>query len=77
MHSLQTAGKACQPHARDGVKLGGQELESPMSTFPNSLDAMNPLASVIVLQYNPEKLTRTFQAKDVRADVEIVRKPCG
>ena len=40
-----------------------------MSTFPNSprlqkgalvgLDPMNPLASVIVLQYNPEEVTRT------------------
>lgn len=41
-----------------------------MSTFPNSprlqkgalvgLDPMNPLASVIVFQYNPETLTRTL-----------------
>jgi hypothetical protein len=41
-----------------------------MSTFPNSprlqkgalvgLDPINPLASVIVFQYNPEKLTRTL-----------------
>jgi hypothetical protein len=41
-----------------------------MSTFPNSprlqkgalvgLDPMNPLASVIVFQYNPEKVTRSL-----------------
>lgn len=44
-----------------------------MTTFPNSprlikgaivgLDLFNPLASVIVFQYNPDKLTRTLQAQ--------------
>jgi hypothetical protein len=44
-----------------------------MSTFPNSprllkgaligVDFFNPLASVIVFQYNPEKLTRTLTAR--------------
>lgn len=44
-----------------------------MTTFPNSpqvqkgaiigLDPFNPLASVIVFQYNPEKLTRTLTAQ--------------
>ncbi len=44
-----------------------------MTTFPNSprllkgalvgIDPFNPLASVIVFQYNPETLTRTFQVQ--------------
>lgn len=44
-----------------------------MTTFPNSprllkgaivgIDIFNPLASVIVFQYNPETLTRTLQAQ--------------
>jgi hypothetical protein len=44
-----------------------------MSTFPNSprvqkgaligLDPFNPLASIIVFQYNPETLTRTLRAR--------------
>ena len=46
-----------------------------MSTFPNSprllkgaivgIDLFNPLASIIVLQYNPESLTRTIQPQTV------------
>jgi contractile injection system tube protein len=48
-----------------------------MSTFPNSprlqkgalvgLDPVNPLASVIVFQYNPEKLTRTVAPQSASA----------
>jgi hypothetical protein len=44
-----------------------------MTTFPNSpkllkgaligVDPFNPLASVVVFQYNPEKLTRTLRAR--------------
>jgi hypothetical protein len=44
-----------------------------VTTFPNSprlikgaiigVDPFNPLASVVVFQYNPEKLTRTLQAQ--------------
>jgi len=44
-----------------------------MSTFPNSprllkgaiigLDPFNPLASVIVFQYNPESLSRTLKVQ--------------
>lgn len=44
-----------------------------MTTFPNSprlmkgaiigVDPFNPLASVIVFQYNPDKVTRTLQAQ--------------
>lgn len=44
-----------------------------MTTFPNSprlikgaiigVDPFNPVASVVVFQYNPEKLTRTLQAQ--------------
>jgi hypothetical protein len=44
-----------------------------MSTFPNSprlqkgaligLDPVNPLASIIIFQYNPETLTRTLRAR--------------
>jgi hypothetical protein len=46
-----------------------------MTTFPNSprllkgaivgIDEFNPLASVIVFQYNPDTLTRTLQAQAV------------
>jgi hypothetical protein len=48
-----------------------------MSTFPNSprlqkgaligLDPFNPLASVILFQYNPETLTRTLRARSTSA----------
>ena len=44
-----------------------------MTTFPNSprlqkgaligLDKFNPLASVIIFQYNPETMTRTIRAR--------------
>ena len=44
-----------------------------MTTFPGSprllkgaivgIDPFNPLASVMVVQYNPETLTRTLQAR--------------
>lgn len=44
-----------------------------MTTFPNSprlqkgaligLDPVNPLASIIVFQYNPETLSRTLRAR--------------
>src|SRR5215813_7154971 len=53
-----------------------QELikrEEPMTTFPGSprlqkgaiigLDPFNPLASIIVFQYNPDTLTRTLTAQ--------------
>ena len=46
-----------------------------MSSFPNSprllkaaivgIDLFNPLASIIVLQYNPESLTRTIQPQTI------------
>ena len=46
-----------------------------MSAFPNSprllkaaivgIDLFNPLASIIVLQYNPESLTRTIQPQTI------------
>src|SRR5829696_7067430 len=48
-----------------------------MSTFPGSpktqkgaivgIDPVNPLASVIVFQYNPDTLTRTLQAQTIGA----------
>lgn len=48
-----------------------------MTTFPNSprlqkgaligLDPFNPLASVVIFQYNPETITRTLQARTVPA----------
>jgi hypothetical protein len=51
-----------------------------MSTFPNSprlqkgalvgLDPMNPLASVIVFQYNPEKLTRSLTPQSAGTKAE-------
>ena len=51
-----------------------------MSTFPNSprlqkgalvgLDPMNPLASVIVFQYNPEKLTRSLAPQSAGTKAE-------
>jgi hypothetical protein len=50
-----------------------------MSTFPCSpkvmkdtiirLDPINPLASVIIFQYNPDTLTRTFQMRVVESEV--------
>jgi len=49
-----------------------------MSTFPNSplllkgaiigVDKFNPLASIIVFQYNPDTLTRTLTAQTVGGD---------
>ena len=49
-----------------------------MSTFPGSpkvqkgaivgLDRFNPLASVIVFQYNPDTLTRSFTAQSAKGD---------
>ena len=49
-----------------------------MSSFPGSprvqkgaiigLDPLNPLASVIVFQYNPDKLTRTLQVQAASGD---------
>ena len=49
-----------------------------MSTFPNSprvlkgaiigVDLFNPLASVVVFQYNPDTLTRTLQAQTAGAE---------
>ena len=46
-----------------------------MTTFPGSpktqkgalvgLDPVNPLASVVVFQYNPDTLTRTLQVQGV------------
>lgn len=48
-----------------------------MTTFPNSprlqkgaligLDPFNPLASVVIFQYNPETITRTLRARTVPA----------
>jgi hypothetical protein len=50
-----------------------------MTTFPNSprlakgaligIDLFNPLASVIIFQYNPETLTRTITAQTGEAEV--------
>src|SRR4051794_25635755 len=51
-----------------------------MSTFPNSprvqkgailgLDPFNPLASVIVFQYNPDTLTRTLTAQSTGGNAD-------
>jgi Contractile injection system tube protein len=54
--------------------------EEPMTTFPGSprllkgaivgLDPFNPLASVIVFQYNPDTLTRTLTAQTVGGNAD-------
>jgi hypothetical protein len=54
-----------------------------MSTFPNSprvlkgaiigIDLFNPLASVVVFQYNPDTLTRTLQAQTAGGQSEADR----
>src|SRR5215471_18717656 len=51
-----------------------------MSTFPGSpktqrgaiigLDPLNPLASIIIFQYNPDTLTRTIAAQSVGANAD-------
>jgi len=51
-----------------------------MTTFPNSprllkgalvgVDPFNPLASVVVFQYNPETLTRTLTAQTAGAETD-------
>ena len=51
-----------------------------MSSFPNSprlvkgaivgVDLFNPLASVIIFQYNPETLTRTLPAQSSGGDAD-------
>ena len=49
-----------------------------MSTFPNSprlikgalvgVDLFNPLASVVVFQYNPDTMTRRLEARERSSD---------
>jgi len=56
-----------------------------MSSFPGSpkvrkgaiigLDPLNPLASVIVFQYNPEKMTRTITAQTTGSDSPESKEP--
>ena len=55
-----------------------------MSSFPGSprlqkgaiigLDPFNPLASVIVFQYNPDTLTRTITAQTTGGDADRGRR---
>ena len=58
-----------------------------MTTFPNSprlmkgaivgIDLFNPLASVIVFQYNPDTMTRTLQAQTSAAARGTAPRCCG